>query len=42
LEQETWVGGELMIGKLNNGFGQGVEVTSAAVVPKPFPVAKDE
>jgi len=42
LEQEIWVGGELMIGKLNNGFGQGVEVTSAAVVPKPFPVAKDE
>jgi len=31
-----------MIGKSNDGFGQGVEVTCATVVPKPFPVAKDE
>ena len=42
LEQEIWVGGEFMIGKSNNGFSQGVEVTCATVVPKPFPVAKDE
>ena len=39
LEQEIWVGGELMIGKSNNGFSQGVEVTCATVVPKTFPVA---
>lgn len=42
LEQEIWVGGEFMIGLSNNGFGQGVEVTRATVVSKPFPLAKDE
>jgi hypothetical protein len=42
LEQEIWVGGEFMIGKSNDGFGQGVEVTCATVVPKAFPVAKNE
>ena len=42
LEQEIWVGGEFMIGKSNDGFGQGVEVTRATVVSKAFPVAKDE
>jgi hypothetical protein len=42
LEQEIWVGWEFMIGKSNNGFGQGVEVTCPTVVPKAFPVAKDE
>jgi hypothetical protein len=42
LEEEIWVGGKFMIGKSNDGFGQGVEVTCATVVPKPFPVAKDE
>ena len=39
LEQEIWVGGKFTIGKPNNSFGQGVEVTCATVVPKPFPVA---
>jgi hypothetical protein len=39
LDQEIWVGGEFMIGKSNDGFGQGVEVTCATVVPKAFPVA---
>ncbi len=39
LEQEIWVGGEFMIGKSNDGFGQGVEVPCATVVPKAFPVA---
>ena len=39
LEQEIWVGGEFMIGKSNDGFGQGVEVMCATVVPKAFPVA---
>ena len=42
LDQEIWVGGEFMIGKSNDGFGQGVEVTCATVVPKAFPVAKNE
>ena len=42
LDQEIWVGGEFMTGKSNNGFSQGVEVTRATVVSKPFPVAKDE
>jgi hypothetical protein len=42
LEQEIWVGREFMIGKSNNSFCQGVEVTCATVVPKAFPVAKDE
>ena len=42
LDQEIWVGRDFMIRKSNNGFGQGVEVTRATVVPKPFPVAKDE
>jgi hypothetical protein len=42
LEQEIWVGREFMIGKSNNSFCQGVEVTCATVVPKTFPVAKDE
>ena len=42
LEQEIWVGREFMIGKSNDGFGQGVEVTRTTVVPKAFPVAKDE
>ena len=42
LKQEIWVGGEFMIGKSNDGFGQGVEVTRATVVSKAFPVAKDE
>jgi hypothetical protein len=39
LEQEIWVGREFMFGKSNDGFGQGVEVTCATVVPKAFPVA---
>ena len=39
LEQEIWVGGEFMFGQSNDGFGQGVEVTCATVVPKAFPVA---
>ena len=39
LDQEIWVGREFMIGKSNDGFGQGVEVTCATVVSKPFPVA---
>ena len=42
LDQEIWVGREFMIGKSNDGFGQGVEVTCATVVSKPFPVAKNE
>ena len=42
LDQEIWVGREFMIGKSNDGFGQGVEVTCATVVPKAFPVAKNE
>ena len=42
LEQEIWVGREFMIGNSNDGLGQGVEVTCATVVPKAFPVAKDE
>ena len=42
LDQDIWVGGEFMIGLSNNGFGQGVEVTCATVVPKAFPVAKNE
>ena len=39
LEQEIWVGGKFTIGKPNNSFGQGVEVTCATVVSKAFPVA---
>ena len=39
LEQEIWVGREFMFWKSNDGFGQGVEVTCATVVPKAFPVA---
>ena len=39
LDQEIWVGGEFMTGKSNDGFGQGVEVTCATVIPKAFPVA---
>ncbi len=39
LEQEIRVGREFMTGKSNDGFGQGVEVTCATVVPKAFPVA---
>ena len=39
LEQEIRVGREFMIGKSNDGFGQGVEVPCATVVPKAFPVA---
>jgi hypothetical protein len=42
LEQEIRVGGKFTIGKSNNSFCQGVEVTCATVVPKAFPVAKDE
>jgi len=42
LEQEIRVGGKFTIGKSNNSFCQGVEVTCATVVPKAVPVAKDE
>jgi hypothetical protein len=39
LEQKIWVGGEFMFGQSNDGFGQGVKVTCATVVPQAFPVA---
>ena len=39
LDQEIWFGREFMIGKSNDGFCQGVEVTRTTVVPKAFPVA---